>query len=107
MELMKNKAIDLVNSEKECDQAIICKDMITDQWSLTLYYMKEKTYKFVTYVWDEIDDNWQKSFWPISGRSRVWKSISNIHLRAKIVRSSESEAIIRAFIPCDYGSSML
>jgi hypothetical protein len=62
MELVKNKAIDLVNSEKECDQATICKDMITDQWSLALYYMKEKTYKFITYVWDEIDDSWQKSF---------------------------------------------
>ena len=62
LEMIKNKAVDLVNSDKESNRAEICKDMITDQWSLTLYYVKGKTYQFVTYAWDEIDDNWQKSF---------------------------------------------
>jgi len=62
IEIIKNKAIDLVNSDKESDYAAICKDMITDQWSLAFYYTQEKTYKFVIYVWDEIDDKWQKSF---------------------------------------------
>jgi hypothetical protein len=62
LEIMKNKAVDLVNSDKESDYAAICKDLITDQWSLAFYYTHEKTYKFVTYVWDEIDDKWQKSF---------------------------------------------
>ena len=62
LEMIKNKAVDLVNSDKESDYAAICKDMITDQWSLILYYVREKTYTFTTYAWDEIDDNWQKSF---------------------------------------------
>jgi hypothetical protein len=62
LETIKNKAVDLVNSDKESDYAAICKDLITDQWSLSFYYTQEKTYKFVTYVWDEIDDKWQKSF---------------------------------------------
>ncbi len=62
LEIIKNKAVDLVNSDKESAYAAICKDMITDQWSLAFYYIQEKTYKFVIYVWDEIDDKWQKSF---------------------------------------------
>jgi hypothetical protein len=81
MEIVKNKAIDLVNSKKDCDQAIMCKDMITDQWSLTVYYVKEKAYKFTTYVWDEIDDNWQKSFMsdklPLSGLQKHLKYSSS------------------------------
>ncbi len=62
LEIIKNKAIDLVNSDRESDYAVICKDMITDQWSLAFYYTREKAYKFVIYIWDEIDDKWQKSF---------------------------------------------
>ncbi|MGO9120917.1 MAG: hypothetical protein ACLQPD_25320 [Desulfomonilaceae bacterium] len=62
LEIIKNKAVDLVNSDKESAYAAICKDMITDQWSLAFYYIQEKTYKFIIYVWDEIDDKWQKSF---------------------------------------------
>lgn len=81
LEMIKNKAVDMVNSDKESSSAKICKDVITDQWSLTLYYVKEKTYKFVTYTWDEIDDDWKKSFTsnkgPLSGLKRHLKYSSS------------------------------
>jgi len=81
LEMIKNKAVDLVNSDKESNHAAICKDMITDQWSLTLYYVKEKTYKFITYAWDEIDDNWKESFAsgkrPLSGLKKHLKYSSS------------------------------
>jgi len=79
--VIKNKGIDLVNSQKTCDQAIICKDSMTEQWTLTLYYKKAKTYIFNTYVWDEIDGKWQKSFEsgkrPISGWEKHLKYTSS------------------------------
>ena len=81
LEIIKNKAIDLVNSDQESTYAAICKDMITDQWSLAFYYTQEKTYKYVTYIWDEIDEKWQKSFVsdkrPISGLEKHLKYSSS------------------------------
>ncbi len=81
LDMIKNKAVDLVNSDKESSRAEICKDMITDQWSLTLYYVKEKTYKFITYTWDEIDDDWKISFTsnkgPLSGLQKHLKYSSS------------------------------
>jgi len=77
LEIINNKAVDLVNSDKESNYVAMCKDMVTDEWSLTLYYVKEKTYKFVTYAWDEIDDNWRESFTsdkrPLSGLKKHLK----------------------------------
>ncbi len=61
-EYIKNKAIDLVNRDKNSNHAVLCKDAITDQWSLVVYYPKENAYMFVTYLWDEIDEKWQQSF---------------------------------------------
>ncbi len=81
LEIIKNKALDLVNSDQESDYAAICKDTITDQWSVAFYYIQEKTYKFITYAWDEIDDKWQKSFVsdkrPISGLEKHLKYSSS------------------------------
>jgi hypothetical protein len=81
LEMIKNKAVDLVNSDKESSRAELCKDMITDQWSLTLYYVKDKTYKFITYSWDEIDDDWKESFTsnkrPVSGLEKHLKYSSS------------------------------
>lgn len=59
---IKNKAIDEVNRESACKYARLCRDTITHDWGLTLYYLQEKTYVMVTYVWDEIDEKWKKSF---------------------------------------------
>ncbi len=76
-ELIKNKAMELVKQQPDSDHALLCKDAVTDQWSLVLHYSKERVYTFATYLWDEIDEKWQRAFVsdkrPLSG----WQS----HLR--------------------------
>jgi len=71
--LIRNKAIDRVNKEKNADLARLCRDRTTDQWSLTIYRRAEKLYSFVYLVWDEIDEKWEESYSadkrPLSG----WK----------------------------------
>jgi hypothetical protein len=59
---IKNKAIDHVNKEKDVTYARLCKDTTTDEWSLWIYRYEEKAYRFVTYVWDEVDEKWVESF---------------------------------------------
>jgi hypothetical protein len=70
---IKNKAIDQVNKEKDVTYARLCRDSTTDEWSLWVYRSEEKAYRFVTYIWDEVDEKWEESFKsdkrPISG----WK----------------------------------
>lgn len=71
MQKVKNKAIDQVNKEKDVTYARLCRDSTTDEWSLWIYRSEEKTYRFVTYIWDEVDEKWEESFKsdkrPISG----------------------------------------
>lgn len=71
--LIRNKAIDRVNKEKNSDLARLCRDRTTDQWSLTIYRRADKSYSFIYLVWDEIDEKWEESYSadrrPISG----WK----------------------------------
>jgi len=71
MQKVKNKAIDQVNKEKEVTYARLCRDTTTDEWSLWIYRSEEKSYHFVTYTWDEVDEKWAESFKsdkrPISG----------------------------------------
>jgi len=71
MEKIKNKAIDWLNKEKDVSYARLCKDSTTDEWSLWIYRTEGKAYRFVTYVWDEVDEKWKESFksdkLPISG----------------------------------------
>jgi hypothetical protein len=73
-EKIKNKAIDEVNKEATCKYARLCRDTITQEWGLSLYYFQESTYVMVTYVWDEIDEKWKKTFTsersPVSGWKR-------------------------------------
>jgi hypothetical protein len=68
---IKNKAIDLVNKEKDVTFARLCKDSTTEEWSLWIYRSEVKSYRFVTYTWDEVDEKWEESFKsdkrPISG----------------------------------------
>ncbi|MBI5571975.1 MAG: hypothetical protein HY914_18680 [Desulfomonile tiedjei] len=70
VESLKNKAIDQVNRDGKCDYARLCRNSVTDERSLTLYYMDGKTFSFVTYEWDEIDEKWKKDYtsnkWPMS-----------------------------------------
>ncbi|MGO9571084.1 MAG: hypothetical protein ACLP5H_26465 [Desulfomonilaceae bacterium] len=71
MQRIKNKAIDRVNKESEASYARLCRDSTTDEWSLWIYRVEGKAYRFVTYTWDEVDEKWEESFksnkQPISG----------------------------------------
>lgn len=70
---IRGKAIDQVNKERDVVLAKICRNTTTEEWSLTLYRKKQRTYSFVSYVWDEIDEKFEQAFVsdqrPISG----WK----------------------------------
>lgn len=70
---IKAKAIDLVNKDPEARYARLCRDTVTDQWSLSLYRVHDKFFTFTVYVWDDIDAEFVKSLTsetrPISG----WK----------------------------------
>jgi hypothetical protein len=60
--LIHNAAIDIVNKAETAVYARLCKDSTTDDWSLTLYYLHGRTYSFVTYAWDEVDQKWVEAF---------------------------------------------
>jgi len=74
MTYVRNKAIDLINTQKPADHVVLCKDNTTDQWTMTLYNKGDRVYSFVTYVWDEIDDKWTESF--VSNKNPIsrWKN---------------------------------
>ncbi len=61
-EKIRNKAKDKVNKERTCTYATLCRDSTTDEWSLWIYRSEAKTYRFVAYSWDEVDEKWEKSF---------------------------------------------
>jgi hypothetical protein len=60
--MIRNKAIDTLNKEPDCDLARLCRDSFTDAWSLTLYMKSGKYYTYTVYAWDEIDGNWVESY---------------------------------------------
>ncbi|MBI4964938.1 MAG: hypothetical protein HY913_16815 [Desulfomonile tiedjei] len=70
---IRGKAIDQLNREKAVTLARVCRDTTTEEWSLVIYRKRDKTYSFVSYVWDEIDGKWEEALpsgpRPISG----WK----------------------------------
>lgn len=59
---IKNKAIDRLNKHENATNATLCKNQTTDQWSLTVYFKSERTYSYITYAWDDIDQDWKKIF---------------------------------------------
>jgi len=61
VELIRAKAIDKVNKEKEVTLARLCRDSTTEEWTLTLYQKRQQHYSFASYVWDEIDGKWERS----------------------------------------------
>jgi hypothetical protein len=80
VEKIKNKAIDKVNTEKDVAYARLCRDSTTDEWSLWIYRSEAKVYRFVSYVWDEVDEKWEESFIsekrPLSGWQNHLKSLA-------------------------------
>jgi len=74
LRLITNKAIDRVNEAKDSAHAALCKDSMTEQWSLTIYFRQAKTFSFVVYVWDEVDENWVESLRADKRPLVQWKS---------------------------------
>ena len=75
---IKNKAIDKLNQQREVTHATLCRDTMTDLWTLTLYRKGKGSFSFISYFWDEIDGTWEKGF--DSGRIPLkrWRN----HLRS-------------------------
>jgi len=59
---VKNKAIDIVNNDAKCSLAKLCKDFITEEWTLTLFTKGDKTFSFTAHVWDPIGEKWKQTF---------------------------------------------
>jgi hypothetical protein len=74
---LKNKAIDIVNNETKCSLARLCKDYITEEWTLTTFTKGEKTFSFTAHVWDPIGEKWKPTF---TSKPRPLKNWST-HLR--------------------------
>lgn len=90
--VIRQKAIDKVNADREADFVRICKDSNTDEWTLTLYYRQRTTYRFVTYIWDEIDDKWEESYVSEKRPMTAWKrhiSFSSAGKRCEVMKGSE------------------
>ncbi len=62
VELIKKKAHELIKKERDCTLGRLCRNSITDEWSLTVYVAQPKTFSFVVYSWDEIDGKWENSY---------------------------------------------
>lgn len=62
VEVIKTKADELVKKQSNCTLARLCRHTITDEWTLQVYVRRAKTFSFVLYSWDEIDEKWEKSY---------------------------------------------
>lgn len=85
-ERVNNAAIDLVNKAPEAGFARVCRDSITEQWTLHLYYFRDKKYWFISYNWDEIDEKWEDSFKSDKRPLNVWKDHVNFSASGKECR---------------------
>ena len=74
---IRNKAIDVLNKGELCTLARLCKDSLTEKWSLTLYRKGEKSYSFVVYSWDPVGSRWEKAYASGSNPLSRWE----YHLR--------------------------
>lgn len=76
-ERIKNKAIDNLNKHREATYATLCRDTMTDLWTLTIYRKKKRSFSFISFFWDEIDGKWEKGFDSGKMPLKRWKG----HLR--------------------------
>jgi len=71
---IRHKAIDMLNRQTDCDVARLCRDSLTEEWSLVLYFKTGPSYYYVMHAWDEIEGKWAQSFVseksPISGMKK-------------------------------------
>lgn len=61
VKLIKTKADALIEKQSDCTLARLCRNTISDEWTLQVFTRQTKTFSFVLYSWDEIDEKWEKS----------------------------------------------
>jgi hypothetical protein len=83
------KAGKMVRKVRPSLYAALCRDEITDEWSLAMYTKRGKNYVYSVYVWDGIDEKWHRSF--LSG-GRPMKSLKR-HL--KVLSSGKECRILK------------
>lgn len=83
LQKIKSAAIDVVNKIPDSFFARMCKDSITDQWTLHLYFAQGRQYWFISYNWDEVDEKWEESFKSDKRNMSVWKSHVNYSASGK------------------------
>lgn len=62
VELIEQKAREKLKDHRDVSMARMCKDSTTDQWTMNIYRKEPKSYSFISYAWDEVDQKWEKSF---------------------------------------------
>lgn len=70
---IKNKAIDILNRDRDSFYATLCSDSTTEQRTFTMYYKDEKSFRYKSFVWDEIDDKWEQQFESEKRQLASWK----------------------------------
>jgi hypothetical protein len=73
-EKITNSAKDLVHKESNCKFARLCQDTTTEQWDLSLYFFREKTYVLAAYAWDAVDEKWKEAFTADRQPISQWKN---------------------------------
>lgn len=64
LEQIRSKAIDLVNKERNCSHAVLCKDSITEGWTLSIYRVQDRHFTSAVFMWDDIDEKWEEALVP-------------------------------------------
>jgi hypothetical protein len=59
---LRRKGIELVNKSRTSFYARICRDHISEEWTLTIYEKSRGRFWFTKHVWDHIDERWEESF---------------------------------------------
>lgn len=91
---VRHKAIDILNRATDCDIARLCRDSLTDEWSLILYFKTGASFYYVMHSWDEIEGKWSESFVsekrPVSGLKKHL-TFSASGKTCKVLKGSDKE----------------
>ncbi len=74
VQLIEEKAREMLKEHRDASLVRICKDSTTDQWTMNVYGKDAKSYSFISYTWDEVDEKWEKSFESRKQPLKRWKS---------------------------------
>ncbi len=73
LQTIQKSATNLVDKSRDVMFAHLCRDSLTDRWTVSEYYIEDKVYWFKSYNWDEIDEKWIESFKSEKRPLHQWK----------------------------------